>query len=54
MATNNTFGTPNNSVGNLNGMFKDTYDSKLANLIPERLKLMKEIKFLEKSKQPGK
>ncbi len=53
MAANNTFGTPDNSIGNLNGMFKETYDSKLANLIPEGLKLMKEIKFLEKSKQPG-
>ena len=53
MAVNNTFGTPDNSVGNLNGMFKDTYESKLKNLIPEGLKLMKDIKFLQKSKQPG-
>lgn len=50
---NNTFGTPNNTVGNLNGFFKETYADKLENLIPDGVKLLNRIKFLAKEKQPG-
>lgn len=53
MATSNTFGTPNNSVGTLNGFFKETYAEKLGELIPDGVKLMNKIKFMSKDKQPG-
>ena len=53
MATANTFGTPNNTVGNLNGLFKEVYADKLENLIPDGVKLLKEVKFVAKEKQPG-
>ena len=53
MATTNTFGTPNNTVGNLNGFFKDTYSDKLENLIPDGVKLLNKIKFMGTDKQPG-
>lgn len=53
MATANTFGTPNNTVGNLNGLFKEVYADKLENLIPDGVKVLKEIKFVPKEKQPG-
>src|SRR5271165_4795410 len=53
MATANTFGTPNNSVGTLNGFFKETYADKLELLIPDGVKLLNKIKFLAKDKQPG-
>lgn len=53
MATANSFGTPNNSVGTLNGFFKEAYADKLAELIPDGVKLMNKIKFLPKDKQPG-
>jgi hypothetical protein len=53
MASANTFGTPNNSVGTLNGFFKETYADKLGELIPDGVKLMNKIKFLSKDKQPG-
>lgn len=53
MATTNTFGTPNNSVGNLNGLFKEAYADKLENLIPDQVKLLNLIKFMSKDKQPG-
>jgi hypothetical protein len=53
MATSNTFGTPDNSVGTLNGFFKETYASKLEELIPDGVKLMNKIKFMSKDKQPG-
>jgi hypothetical protein len=33
MATANTFGTPNNTAGTLNGFFKETYADKLELLI---------------------
>lgn len=49
----NTFGTPNNTVGNLNGLFKETYDSSLHLLIPDGVKLLNMIKFASKEKQPG-
>lgn len=42
-----------NDVNNLNGMFKQTYASKMENLIPEGTKLLQEIPFLPKDQQPG-
>lgn len=53
MATANSFGTPDNSVGTLNGFFKEAYADKLGELIPDGVKLMNKIKFLPKDKQPG-
>ena len=49
----NTFGTPDNEVGNLNGFFKETYANKLEQLIPDGVKLLNKIPFLPKDKQPG-
>lgn len=49
----NTFGTPGNEVGNLNGFFKETYANKLEQLIPDGVKLLNKIPFLPKDKQPG-
>lgn len=53
MAAANTFGTPNNSVGTLNGLFKETYADKLQELIPDGVKLLNKIKFAAKDKMPG-
>lgn len=53
MAAANTFGTPNNTVGTLNGFFKETYADKLELLIPDGVKLLNRIKFMSKDKQPG-
>jgi len=53
MATSNTFSTPNNTVGNLNGLFKETYSDKLEQLIPDGVKIINKIKFMAKDKQPG-
>lgn len=53
MSTTNTFGTPTNTVGNLNGLFKEAYGSKLENLIPDQVKLLNMISFMPKDKQPG-
>lgn len=53
MATANTFGNPAGTVGTLNGMFKETYASKLEELIPDGVKLLNKIKFMSKDKQPG-
>lgn len=53
MASTNTFGTPNNTVGNLNGLFKESYADKLENLIPDQVKLLNMIPFMSKDKQPG-
>lgn len=44
----------NSATANLNGLFKETYESKLKDLIPDGVKLLNSIKFMEKSKQPGK
>lgn len=52
-ATNNTFSTPNNTVGNLNGLFKETYADKLKELIPDGVKILNLIKFGAKDKMPG-
>lgn len=46
MATANTLQT-------LNGLFKETYDDKIENLIPDGVKLMPNIKFVQRAKQPG-
>lgn len=43
----------NDFSNTLNGLFKEAYADKLENLIPEGLKLYKEIDFLPKDKQPG-
>jgi hypothetical protein len=53
MTTTNKFGTPDNTVGNLNGLFKETYADKLKELIPDGVKLLNLIKFMAKDKQPG-
>ena len=53
MARANTYGTPNNTVGTLNGFFKETYADKLAELIPDGVKLLNKIKFMSKDKAPG-
>jgi hypothetical protein len=46
MSTTNVYGTLDNQVGNLNGLFKDVYASKMKDLIPDHLfKLMSAIKF---------
>lgn len=51
MSTANVFST--NTVGNLNGFFKEVYADKLQDLIPEGLKLVNLIKFIGKDKQGG-
>ena len=53
MASANTYGTPNNTVGTLNGFFKETYADRLAELIPDGVKLLNKIKFMSKDKAPG-
>lgn len=50
---NNVFSTPDNTVGNLNGLFKETYADKMQELIPDGVKLLNKIKFMSKEKQPG-
>jgi hypothetical protein len=51
MASSNVFST--DTVGNLNGFFKEVYADKLQELIPEGLKLVNMIKFIGKEKQGG-
>jgi hypothetical protein len=53
MSTTNKFSTPDNVVGNLNGLFKEVYADKLHELIPEGLKLVNMIKFFSKEKMGG-
>lgn len=53
MATTNTYGTPDNAVGTLNGFFKDTYAKKLKELIPDGVKLMKRIDFMPAAQKLG-
>lgn len=53
MSVANTFGTPNNSVGTLNGFFKERYANELKNLIPDNVKLMKMVDFVSKDRQGG-
>lgn len=47
----NVFST--DTIGNLNGFFKEVYADKLSELIPEGLKLVNMIKFIGKEKQGG-
>ena len=49
----NTFSTPNNTVGNLNGLFKEVYADKMKELIPDMVKLLNMIKFMPKDRQAG-
>lgn len=51
MSSANKFST--DTVGNLNGFFKEVYADKLHELIPEGLKLVNMIKFIGKEKQGG-
>jgi hypothetical protein len=53
MATANTWGDPQNTVGTLNGLFKETYADKLKELIPDGVKLLNKIDFMQKDRQPG-
>lgn len=53
MATSNVFSTPDNTVGQLNGFFKEIYADKLKDLIPEGLKVINAIDFVSKEKQGG-
>lgn len=53
MSANNVFSTPDNTVGNLNGLFKEVYGPKLKDLIPDGVKLLNMIDFISKDKQGG-
>src|ERR1700761_4227749 len=53
MATANTYGSAFDTVGTLNGFFKEAYADKLEELIPDGVKLLNKIKFAPKDKQPG-
>ena len=53
MANANSFSTPDNTVGQLNGFFKEMYADKLKDLIPEGLKIINAIGFISKEKQGG-
>ena len=53
MAEANVFSTPDNTVGQLNGFFKEIYSDKLKDLIPEGLKIVNAIPFISKDKQGG-
>lgn len=43
----------NNNLTTLNGLFKEVYADKLENLIPDGVKLLKEIPFVAKDRQNG-
>lgn len=45
--------TTANQISTLNGFFKESYADKLAELIPDGVKLLNKIKFASKDKQPG-
>lgn len=49
----NQFGNPAGTIGTLNGFFKETYASKLEELIPDGVKILNKIKFMSKDKMPG-
>lgn len=53
MSTSNTYGNLTNTVGTLNGIFKDRYADKLENLIPDGVKALNMIKFGAKGKTLG-
>lgn len=42
-----------NTVDSLNGLFKETYNSKIKDLVPEGVKLLKSIEFNSSEKAPG-
>jgi len=42
-----------NNMATLNGLFKERYADKIERLIPEGAKLMKEVPFINRDKQPG-
>lgn len=42
-----------NNMATLNGLFKERYADKIERLIPDGAKLMKEIPFIARDKQPG-
>lgn len=42
-----------NTVATLNGLFKEIYADKLENLIPDGVRMLKEIEFVSKDKQLG-
>jgi hypothetical protein len=50
MAGENKFSDAANTVGNLNGLFKQVYGDSLEDLIPDGVKLMNMIKFNNKAK----
>lgn len=50
MAGENKFSDAANTVGNLNGLFKQVYADSLEDLIPDGVKLMNMIKFNQKAK----
>jgi len=49
----NVYSNDANTLGNLNGLFKNTYADKLQELIPDGVKVMNLIKFMSKDKMPG-
>jgi hypothetical protein len=51
--TANVYSSPDNLVGNLNGLFKEVYADKLQDLIPEGLKIINAIDFVSKEKMGG-
>lgn len=51
--TANVFSTPDNSIGNLNGLFKEVYADKLKELIPDGVKFLNMIKFSQRSDSLG-
>ena len=51
--TANVFSTPDNAIGNLNGLFKEVYADKLKELIPDGVKLLNMIKFSQRSDSLG-
>lgn len=51
--TANVYSTPDNVIGNLNGLFKEQYADKLSDLIPEGLKIINAIDFVPKEKMGG-
>lgn len=48
-----SYATQANNMTTLNGLFKERYADKIERLIPEGAKLMKEIPFISRDKQPG-
>ena len=48
-----SYATQANNMATLNGLFKERYADKIERLIPDGAKLMKEIPFISRDKQPG-